>query len=257
MAAAVFLVDHLFNGLSGFRYIVGTASKPFYQLTNSPKKLLDSMQESLQTRESLFLDNQRLQAQQRILKAKLQKHAALSAENGRLRALLNSSALLGDDDIVVAELIGVSSESLRHELVIDKGQSDGVFVGQPVIDASGLIGQVVEVYYSSARILAMTDERHSVPVQVNRNGLRAVVTGLGLSDQVVLSNVGATADIQIGDLLVSSGLGGRFPVGYPVARVNNIETDGESAFLSVRAVPLAELNRSRYLLLVFSSQAPL
>lgn len=257
MAAAIFLIDHLFNGLAGFRYVVGTATKPFYQLTNAPKQILDSVQENLQSRESLFLENQRLKAQQRILKAKLQKHAALSAENGRLRALLNSSALLGDDDIVVAELIGISPERQRHELIIDKGQSDDVYVGQPVIDATGLVGQIIDVYHASSRVLLITDERHAVPVQVNRNGLRAVINGLGLSDEVVLSNVGATADIQVGDLLLSSGLGGRFPVGYPVARVSRIEKDGESRFLLVRAVPLAELSRSRYLLLVFSAGASL
>lgn len=248
---AVFALDHFANGLAGFRFVVGSITKPFYQLTNAPRQLLDSVQENLQTRDALFLENQRLQAQQRILKAKLQKHAALAAENGRLRALLNSAALLGDDDIVVAELIGVAPERQRHEVIIDKGQANNVHVGQPVIDATGLVGQVVEVYHASARVLLITDERHAVPVQLTRNGLRAVVNGVGRYDELLLSNVGATADIQVGDLLETSGLGGRFPIGYPVAQVSRIDSDGDSSFLSVTAVPLAQLSRSRYLLLVF------
>ncbi len=251
LAAALVAVDHLFNGLASVRYILGSISKPYYQISNAPQQLVSSVSEGWQSRESLVLENQRLKARERILKAKTQKLAALSAENGRLRALLNSSALLGDDDIVVAELIGISPDINRYELMINKGANDEVFVGQPVIDATGLVGQVTDVYQYSARVMLITDERHAVPVQINRNGLRAVVAGVGLPDELALMNVGATADIKQGDLLVSSGLGGRFPIGYPVARVSDIVQDGISPFLSVKTKPMAQLDRSRYLLLVF------
>jgi len=245
------ILDKVFNGMSASRSVFGTIAKPFHQISILPRNLWQDVSSGLDTREELQLENARLKASQRILEAKVQKMAALTAENGRLRALLNSSAVLEDDQIVVTELIGVSPDLHRHEIVVNKGLGDGVVVGQPVLDASGLMGQVTEVYKNSARVLLITDERHEVPVQVNRNGLRVVASGVGLRDELAILNVGATADIRVGDLLVSSGLANRFPVGYPVARVADIRQQGNSAFLQVSAKPLALLRRSRQLMLVF------
>lgn len=136
--------------------------------------------------------------------------------------------------------------------MIDKGENDGVFVGQPVLDASGLMGQVVEVMPYTARVLLLTDTTHSIPVQVNRNGLRAIAVGTGNPERLELRYVADTADIKEGDLLVSSGLGQRFPAGYPVATVKEVIHDSGQPFAVVRAVPTAKMNRSRYVLLVFS-----
>jgi len=170
----------------------------------------------------------------------------------RLRALLNSSALLRDD-VLVAELIGVSPDPVRHQLVLNKGETDGVFVGQPLIDANGLMGQVVEVSAGHSRALLITDATHSIPVQVNRNGVRAIAEGTGALGTLESHHVSATTDIQEGDLLISSGLGGRFPVGYPVAVVSQIERDPGRAFARILAVPSAALDRSRHVLLVFTT----
>ncbi|MBU2323899.1 MAG: rod shape-determining protein MreC, partial [Gammaproteobacteria bacterium] len=139
-----------------------------------------------------------------------------------------------------------------HRILIDKGERDGVFLGQPVLDASGLMGQVVEVMPYAARVLLLTDVTHSIPVQVNRNGLRAIATGTGNPERLELRHVADTADIKEGDLLVSSGLGQRFPAGYPVATVTEVIHDSGQPFAIVRAVPTANLNRSRYMLLVFT-----
>jgi rod shape-determining protein MreC len=136
---------------------------------------------------------------------------------------------------------------------LNKGASDGVFVGQPLIDADGLMGQVVEVSSDTARALLITDVTHSVPVQVNRNGVRAIAEGTGALGSLEIRNVSSNTDIQAGDLLVTSGLGGRFPEGYPVAVVKEVERDTGEAFARVVAVPSAALDRTRHVLLVFTT----
>lgn len=251
---ALLSADRFLNGMQVTRTVFGSIAKPFYQVGAFPKNAWRNFSDGFASRETLQLENARLQASQRILEAKVQKMAALTAENGRLRALLNSSAILEDDNLVVTELVGVSPDIYRHELIIDKGSNDDVSKGQPVLDASGLMGQVTEVYANSARVLLITDDRHQVPVSINRNGLRMVVSGIGQRDTLSITNVSTTADIRVGDLLVSSGLANRFPVGYPVARIDSIEHQGNSPFLKVTAKPLAQLNRSRHLLLVFTPE---
>ncbi len=169
----------------------------------------------------------------------------------RLRELLNSSALV-NEKVEVAELIGMDPNPFTHRIIINKGERDGVVLGQPVLDARGLMGQVVELMPYTSRVLLLTDTTHSIPVQVNRNGLRAIASGTGNPERLELRHVADTADIKEGDLLVSSGLGQRFPAGYPVATVKEVIHDSGQPFAIVRAVPTAALNRSRYLLLVFS-----
>lgn len=252
LLTVVFLTaDSLLLGRSGVRWLTGTLAYPFQEMGIFPSQAIDSVKTDFATREQLVIENARLKASQRILEAKVQKLATVTAENTRLRALLNSSALLGDDELVVTELVGISPDPILHEVTVNKGDTDDVSVGQAVLDASGLMGQVTEVYRSSARVMLITDQRHQVPVQVNRNGLRVVVGGMGLRDKLSVLDVSATADIRVGDLLVSSGLAGRFPLGYPVARVASIEPIPNSPFLTVTAQPMAQLSRSRHLLLVF------
>ena len=186
-----------------------------------------------------------------LLRAKTEKMAALTAENNRLRDLLGSAAKL-QDNVVVAELIGVDPDPEKHEVVIDKGTSDGVFIGQPLLDAKGLMGQVVGVSRYSSRVLLISDPSHSVPVQVARSNLRLVAQGTGATSRLELMYVQSTADVRTGDLLISSGLGGRFPVGYPVGIVNKVEHRAGRPFAAVTAIPSALLDRSRHVLLVFT-----
>ncbi|MGE8387806.1 MAG: rod shape-determining protein MreC, partial [Pseudomonas sp.] len=188
-----------------------------------------------------------------LLQGRLQKLAALTEQNVRLRELLNSSALV-NEKVEVAELIGVDPNPFTHRILINKGERDGVFLGQPVLDARGLMGQVVELMPYTSRVLLLTDTTHSIPVQVNRNGLRAIASGTGNPERLELRHVADTADIKEGDLLVSSGMGQRFPAGYPVATVNEVIHDSGQPFAIVRAIPTAALNRSRYMLLVFSDR---
>jgi rod shape-determining protein MreC len=217
-----------------------------------PARIGDWGDEHIRSRSRLLEDNERLRRENLVLQGRSHQMASLQAENIRLRALLNSTAMLRDD-VLVAELIGVSPDPVRHQVVLNKGESDGVFVGQPLIDAAGLIGQIVEVSAGNSRALLITDATHSIPVQVNRNGVRAIAEGTGALDALEIHHVSATTDIQEGDLLVTSGLGGRFPVGYPVAVVTLVERDPGQPFARVLATPSAAMDRSRHVLLVFTS----
>jgi rod shape-determining protein MreC len=240
--------------LRNFEADLSVVATPFYWLADIPYRLSDWSSHNLRDWRSLARENEELQKETLILKAKVAKMAALSAENARLRQLLNSSAHV-DDSVLIAELIAVASDPLRHVVVINKGRDAGVYVGQPVIDAHGLVGQVVEVSAYFSRVLLITDSTHAVPVQVNRNGVRAIAEGTGLIDELQLSHVASTTDIKPGDLLVTSGLGGRFPAGYPVAVVVGVGKDPGQSFIKVKARPTAHLDQSRHLLLIFREAA--
>jgi rod shape-determining protein MreC len=239
--------------LQRFESQLSVVATPFYWLADIPSKMSAWGSHNIRQLGSLIDENERLQSEALLLKAQVQKLASLEAENIRLRELLNSSAIL-DDSVLVAELVGLSPDPLRHEIIVNKGQGDGVYVGQPVIDALGLMGQIIEVGPLQSRALLITDTSHALPVQVNRNGVRSVAEGSGLYHELVLQHVAATTDIKLGDLLVSSGLGQRFPVGYPVAVVTEVSIDPGQPFATVKARPSAALNRSRHVLLVFSQR---
>ncbi|GAB5415854.1 MAG: hypothetical protein Cons2KO_34570 [Congregibacter sp.] len=218
--------------------------------------MIDEWQdETIRSRSQLLDDNERLQRENLVLQGRSQQLASLQADNSRLRALLNSTALLRDD-VLVGEIIGVSPDPIRHQLVLDKGEEAEVYNGQALIDAQGLMGQVIEVGATTSRVLLITDPTHSVPVQVNRNGVRAVAEGVGSLDELAIHHVAATTDIQAGDLLVTSGLGGRFPIGYPVAIVSSVQRNPGEAFARIAATPTAALDRARHVLLVFSGTGP-
>nr|WP_153014196.1 rod shape-determining protein MreC [Pseudomonas sp. EpS/L25] len=251
LSVGVMVTDARFDYLKPVRSELALVLSPLYEVAGFPLRVWEGVSDQFSSRSELMAENERLKAEQLLLQRRLQKLAALTEQNVRLRELLNSAALV-DDKVLVGELIGVDPNPYTHRIIIDKGAKDGVFVGQPVLDASGLMGQVVEVMPYSARVLLLTDVTHSIPVQVNRNGLRAIAAGTGNPERLELRYVADTADIKEGDLLVSSGLGQRFPAGYPVATVSKVIHDSGQPFAVVRAIPTAKLNRSRYMLLVFS-----
>nr|WP_145140656.1 rod shape-determining protein MreC [Pseudomonas duriflava] len=251
LSASLMVVDARFDYLKPVRSELGLILTPLYWAADLPMRAWETVHDQFSSRTEIIAENERLKAEALLMQRRLQKLAALTEQNVRLRELLNSAALV-DDKVLVGELIGVDPNPFTHRILIDKGAKDGVFVGQPVLDASGLMGQVVEVMPYAARVLLLTDVTHSIPVQVNRNGLRAIAVGTGNPERLELRHVADTADIKEGDLLVSSGLGQRFPAGYPVATVTDVVHDSGQPFAIVRAVPTAKLNRSRYVLLVFS-----
>lgn len=251
LSAVLMVVDARFSGLKQFRAAMGLVLMEFYWVTDMPVRAWNTVSAQFTSHSELLAENEKLKAEALLMQRRLQRLAALTEQNVRLRELLNSAALV-DDEVLVSELIGVDPNPFSHRIIIDKGSRDGVFLGQPVLDARGLMGQVVEVMPYSSRVLLLTDNTHSIPVQVNRNGLRVIAMGTGNPESLELRHVADTADVKEGDLLVSSGLGQRFPAGYPVATVKEVIHDSGQPFAIVRAVPTAALNRSRYLLLVFT-----
>ncbi len=225
------VVDARFDVLKPVRSQMGLVLMESYWITDLPQRAWQGVAGQFGSRTELIAENEKLKTEALLLQGRLQKLAALTEQNVRLRELLNSSALV-NEKVEVAELIGVDPNPFTHRILINKGERDGVFLGQPVLDARGLMGQVVELMPYTSRVLLLTDTTHSIPVQVNRNGLRAIASGTGNPERLELRHVADTADIKEGDLLVSSGMGQRFPAGYPVAA----------------------LNRSRYMLLVFSDR---
>lgn len=244
-------VDHLSNFLDGVRSTLTVVVTPVVIAADFPNRTVNGVQDLLATRDDMAQRIVNLENELLLLQAKTEKMASLTAENNRLRALLGSAAKV-EDNVLVAELIGVDPDPEKHEVIIDKGSRNNVFVGQPVLDASGLMGQIVEVGPFTSRVLLISDPTHSVPVQVVRSNLRLIAQGGGASRQLQLMHVQGTADIEVGDLLVSSGLGDRFPVGYPVGVVNRVEHDPGKPFADVTAAPNALLDRTRHVLLVFT-----
>lgn len=256
LSVALMVVDARFTLLKPVRSEMSLVLMRAYWVTDLPQRLYEGVASQFGSRTELLAENEKLKTEALLLQGRLQKLAALTEQNVRLRELLNSSALV-NEKVEVAELIGMDPNPFTHRILINKGERDGVVLGQPVLDARGLMGQVVELMPYTSRVLLLTDTTHSIPVQVNRNGLRAIASGTGNPERLELRHVADTADIKEGDLLVSSGLGQRFPAGYPVATVKEVIHDSGQPFAIVRAVPTAALNRSRYLLLVFSdSRSP-
>lgn len=194
-----------------------------------------------------------LESENVVLSARGQRLEALLAENRRYRTLLNSSSA-SDPDLTVARIISVSPDIQRHLVTVDRGGAHGIHEGDVVINASGVMGQVVNSGRSASQVLLISDASHGLPVLNNRTGLRGVVEGTGRLDRLVIRNLASTADIVEGDLLVTSGLGGRFVSGYPVATVSETRVSGDAAYLTVWADPLADLDLESHVLILHSEQ---
>lgn len=252
LSIALIFIDSKFSQLDSLRRIIGSSLTPIYWLSALPKNISNGVSSLFTSRESLQEELDKLESQMLVLERKAQKLASVTAELNRLRELFNASRLL-DEGVVVTEMVAASPNPDNQYIQIDKGLNDGVYLGQAVLDAHGLMGQVISVNDLTSRVLLISDSRHAVPVQINRNGLRAIAYGVGAVNYLELGSVPATYDIKVGDLLVSSGLGGRFPEGYPVGRVSEILIEPGESFAQVKVTPEAQLNRSKLLLIVFQT----
>lgn len=245
------VLDHRQRRLDDLRAALSVVVYPVQVAVDLPVAAARWSAELLATRRRLQEENLRLRARNLLLEAQNQKLAALEAENARLRELLHASRRVGER-VLIAELLAVDLDPYRHRVVLDKGSRDGVRPGQPLVDAHGVMGQVVQVGPLSSIAMLISDPGHAIPVQVNRTGLRAIAYGTGDSERLLLPHLPRTADLREGDLLVTSGLGGRFPPGYPVGSVTRIERDPEGAFTRAEALPAARLARAREVLLVWT-----
>ena len=235
--------------LKPLRWTVGTALSPLEFATHAPYKAAAYVSDSFASRAALNRQVAALERENRELHAAALRYGAVARENDRLRALFNSQAPLRYKTLI-AELIGLSVEP--KEVILDKGSRHGVGVGQPVIDAAGLFGQVVETTAVTSRVLLVTDPSHAVPVYVLRNGVRAIAVGDGEAS-LTLKYAAPTMDIRVGDVLACSGLGGRFPRGYPVGVVASATQDSAEPFLRTTVQPSAALDRSRHLLVLLAN----
>lgn len=251
VSLALMIADHRQHHLEGIRALLSLTLSPLRVIVNLPRTASEWFSETLTSRTSLLQQNQALKKENLLLQARQQKLASLETENMRLRNLLDSSFKIGDR-VLIAELVGVDLDPYKHQVLINKGSTSGVHLGQPALDARAVMGQVTHVTPFSSTVLLITDTSHGVPVQVNRNGLRTVAMGTGQIDALELPHLPNNADIAVGDLLVTSGLGGRFPPGYPVAKVTGVVRNPGQPFASIRAQPIAQLDQARETMLVWT-----
>ncbi|MBK1647165.1 rod shape-determining protein MreC [Rhabdochromatium marinum] len=251
VALALIIADLHYREFDALRSGLAVTLYPLHFLAALPSRLARNIENQVADKAQLRAENKRLHQENLTLSARLQRFDALESENERLRNLLGSAFKVGER-VLIAELLQVDLDPYRQQVLVDKGTLSGVFVGQPVLDANAVMGQVERANPLTSTVLLITDARHSLPVKVNRNGLRSIATGSGLIDQLNLLHVPKKADIRVGDLLVTSGLGGTYPPGYPVARVTEVSIEPGKRFATVTAEPTARLDRSHEVLMVWS-----
>ena len=255
LSVALMILDHRGHHLEKIRAGLNVLAYPIQLIASVPAYVGGSIGDFFTTRGTLRQDNEKLLAERQGLNAKVQQFDALEEENARLRRMLGSAAQVADK-VLAAELVEVSSEPFTRKVVVAKGSRDGVYVGQSVIDAHGIMGQVTQVASLVSRVTLITDAGHAIPVLDNRSGLRMLVFGTGDPDTLKVPYLTSASDIKEGDLLVSSGMGGTFPPGYPVAQVSRIVNDPNEAFLAITAKPAAQLNHGKQVMLIWRGAPP-
>lgn len=251
VSVGVMMLDHRGGYLETVRLWMGAAASPVYTVVQAPHQVWSWLTSSFADRDQLRVENTELSEQLRLARVKLLQFDSLREENLRLRAVREASAGVGGRTMI-AEIMQVDVDPFRHRVRINKGADDGVFRSQPVLDAFGIVGQVVQVDRYSATIILISDAEHAIPVQVNRNGIRSIAVGAGDLGKLTLPYLTVESDVKAGDLLVSSGLDGIFPAGYPVASVTKVERNTADTFAVVEAKPLAQLDRDREVLLLWT-----
>ena len=241
--------------MASVRTQLSTLVSPIQWLVSMPGKGVSWASVSLSSQTSLIDQNRQLSDELLEKKVRLQRMQTLEAENAQLRDLLKARPRR-DIDYMMAELVMLDNDPYRQQMIIDRGEGDGAYIGQPVIDASGVAGKVIEVSRFTSRVLLINDIQQAVPIQVVRNGLRFIVQGTGDPDGLQVLHVPNNADIRPGDLLVTSGLGGEFPAGYPVATISDVQNSTNGPFAQVDARSASHLERSRHFLMLFAHNLP-
>jgi rod shape-determining protein MreC len=253
LSIALILFDHKLGGFGTTRVYLNSFVSPLQYLANLPSQLLNASTSRFVSHERLFSENAKLINDALLMNGQLQRLTFLKEENDRLRSLLNSP-VQDNTRKLVAELMAVDNNPYSHQIVINKGAINGVFEAQPVLDDKGIVGQIMQVSSTNSRVLLIADVTHAIPVRIARNNVRLVVTGSGSLNELLIQHVAHSSDLQIGDVLLSSGLGNVFPEGYPVATITSIIRDESRPFSQVRAKPVAQLDRLKYLLLLWSER---
>jgi rod shape-determining protein MreC len=253
LSVVLMTADHRGGHVDAVRSLLATLVYPLQYAVDLPIRGGKWVADNLSSRRTLMTENERLRRENFSVQSRLERYAELEAENRRLRELLDSAARVGVQ-VLIAERLAVDLDPNSRRIVLNKGIRDGVHVGQSLIDANGIMGQVVEAGPFSSSAVLITDPSHALPVQVRRSGLLGIAVGTGPLDELELTHVPVNADVLVGDVLVTSGLGGRFPAGYPVGRVVSVERDSGRPFAQVTVESSANLERNREVLLVWSDQ---
>lgn len=247
-------IDHSQRHLESIRAGLSIVVYPVQMVIDTPVAWLRSGLDYLSSRRRLLIANESLREENDDLRFRMLRYEALEQENRRLRELLDTSYLVGDK-VQVARLLAVASNPSSQEVVINKGAWHGVYSGQPILDAKGILGHIVHVGPFSSHAMLISDARHAIPVTVNRSGVRGIVEGADSDTSLKLSFVPNNADVQPGDLLVSSGMGGIFPQGYPVGEIEHVDIDPAEAFAKITVAPISALGSTREVLLVWPQNA--
>jgi rod shape-determining protein MreC len=250
LALGLIIYDKRVDHLGKIRRALSFVAYPVQLAVASPFEGWHWFRESVSTRDTLRADKARLEADLRVAEFRLQRYEALEAESQRLRALRENTAGV-PDRFIIGDIMDVDLDAFRERVLVDKGASQGVFVGQAVLDSGGVFGQVARIEQYTSEVILVSDPTHAIPVQINRTGLRTVAVGTGDTSRLKLPYLPTSADVQVGDLLVTSGLGGGFPVGYPVGTVSRVRRDPAQSLAEVDVRPAAALDRSRELMFVW------
>jgi rod shape-determining protein MreC len=255
LALGLIIVDKRYDHLGKIRRLLSIVAYPVQVAVASPFEGWNWFRESVTTRDALRADKAKLESELRLAQFRLQRYEALETESQRLRALRDNTAGVSDQ-FIIGDIMDVDLDAFRERVLVDKGARDGVFVGQAVLDAGGVFGQVARVAQLTSEVILISDPAHAIPVQINRNGLRTIAVGTGDTNRLKLPYLPTSADVIVGDLLVTSGLGGGFPAGYPVGTVAEVRRDPAQSLADVDLRPAAALDRSRELMFVWLKPSP-
>jgi len=233
-------LDHKDQYLNKVRSYISATTYPIYLIANAPKNIFFNLRETMGQKEKIVLENQRLKRENIALSSKMQKIYKLEQENRRLHDLIDSKPKT-EDIFVLAEIVAENPDPFKHRIIINKGSKENVHVKQTVADSRGIIGHVIRDQIFGSEVLLITDPEHAIPIEVARTGLRSIALGIGSYEKIQLSYLPVNTDIQAGDILLTSGLGGQYPAGYPVAIIDKVSTQKGESFLEVRAKPFAKL----------------
>ena len=250
LALGLIIVDKRYDHLGRIRRFLSVVAYPVQVAVASPFDGWNWFKDSVTTRDALRADKAKLEAELRLAQFRLQRYEALEAETQRLRALRDSTAGV-TDRFVIGDVMDVDLDAFRERVLVDKGAGDGVYLGQAVLDSGGVFGQVARVGQLTSEVILVSDPAHAIPVQINRTGLRTIAVGTGDLSRLKLPYLPTSADVIVGDLLVTSGLGGGFPAGYPVGTVAEVKRDPSQSLADVDVKPAAALDRSRELMFVW------
>jgi rod shape-determining protein MreC len=255
IAVFLMLLDQHGVGLQKMRARIAAPVSSIQYVAGLPFQAIEKVTVMVSSHHSLITENAQLKSEQLLLKAQMQRLLAVESENNQLKALMHSSTQI-QGKVLIAQLLAVDSDPFINQILLDKGTHDGVFVGQPVLDADGVMGKIIEANPLTSRVLLINDSHSGIPVQDTRNGVRAIAMGDSYSAKLHLVNVPQTVDMNVGDMLVTSGMGEHYPAGYPVGQVTAVKRAPGLQFSNIEATPSSHSDRSRQVLLVWPNEKP-